>query len=113
MEDGNSIIEPLIERIESFGQTSFELIKLKTVGKTTELVSNFTSRLLAISFFIFCLLIASIGLALFIGNLLEKMAYGFFIIAAAYGIIGFVLYFISHQKVKNMIGNSIVKQIFQ
>jgi hypothetical protein len=113
MEDSNSIIEPLIERIESFGQTSFELIKLKTIGKTTDLVSNLTSRLIAVFFLMICFIIASIGLALFIGNLLENMSYGFFIVAALYGIIGFVVYFMLHQKIKNVIGNSMVKQIFQ
>lgn len=111
MEDKINFIEPLFERAEEYGKTSFELFKLKALDKTANIVSTFVSRTAVVLFLSMSSIIANIGLSLWLGDLLGKLYYGFFCIAAFYGIIGGVLYFFMHKWIKKRISNSIILQL--
>lgn len=111
MENKLLFIEPLFERVETYGKTSYELIKLKAVDKTSEVVSTIVSRgavVLMLSMFI---VIVNIGIALFLGDILGKSYYGFFCVAGFYAIIGGVLYFFLHNRIKKYVSNSIITQM--
>lgn len=111
MESKIDFIEPLFERAEAYGTTSYELIKLKAVDKTADIVSTFISRgavVLVLSMF---MIIANFGLALWIGDLLGKTYFGFFCVAGFYLLLGIVLYFFMHKAIKKNISNSIVLQM--
>ena len=41
MEDKTNIFESLLERASDYGKTSYELVKLKAVDKTSDVVSSF------------------------------------------------------------------------
>ena len=110
METKESLFEPLLERAEAYGKTSFNLLKLKTVDKTSNFLSTFVSRLL---FGIFCplsLVTLHIAVALWLGDLLGKSYYGFFIVAGFYGLIGLILYF-THPSIKEKVSKQIIQQI--
>jgi hypothetical protein len=110
METKESLLEPLLERAEAYGTSSFNLLKLKTVDKTSEVLSSFVSRLL---FGIFCtifLVTLNIAIALWLGDLLGKSYYGFFIVAGFYGIIGLILY-LTHPAIKEKVSKQIIQQI--
>jgi hypothetical protein len=111
MENKIHFIEPLLERVEEYGKTSFELFKLNAVDKTAAVVSTSVSRGLAILVLFMFLLIANIGLSLWLGCLLGRVYYGFFVVAGFYGIIGVVLYFFMHNKIKKRVGDSIILQL--
>jgi len=105
-----SLVEPLIERAEQFGKTTFELLKLKSLDKAADVTSSLISRLVfavVVSVFTFTL---SIAIALWLGTLLGKNYYGFFIVAAFYGIAGIILFFI-HSAIKTKASNIIIKQM--
>ncbi|HEX2684404.1 MAG TPA: hypothetical protein VHL77_10745, partial [Ferruginibacter sp.] len=75
METRTSLIEPLLERAEAYGKTSFELIKLKALNKTADVSATFLSRaifILVISFFLFTI---NVAIALWLGDLLGKAYY--------------------------------------
>ncbi|HTA26955.1 MAG TPA: hypothetical protein VK809_04160, partial [Bacteroidia bacterium] len=55
MESKENLLEPLLERAEEYGKTSFELLKLKSADKVAEIVSGIISRsllILVLSFFL-------------------------------------------------------------
>ena len=55
MNDKMTFIEPLLERAEAYGKTSYELIKLKAVDKTADVASTMVSRgavILVLSMFV-------------------------------------------------------------
>ena len=110
METTDSLFEPLLERAEAYGKTSFNLIKLKSINKTSDVLSTFISRLLLAIFVTIFLVTLNIAVAFWIGDVLGKNYYGFFIVAGFYGILGIILY-IFHPSVKAMVNESIVKQI--
>lgn len=111
MEDKVNFLEPLFERVEEYGKTSYELIRLKTVDKTAEVASTFISRGIALLLLCMFIVILNIGIALWLGDMLGKSYYGFFCVAGFYGIAGSVLYFFMHNWIKRVISNSIVSQM--
>lgn len=111
MEDKMIFIEPLFERIEAYGKTSLELIKLKALDKTTEVVSTGISRGITVMVFFMFLVLINIGAALWLGDLLGKSYYGFFCVAVFYGLLGVVLYFFMHKLIKKSVGNSLILQL--
>jgi len=110
METKESIFEPLLERAEAYGKTSFNLLKLKTVDKTSAVLSSFISRLVLGIFCTIFLIMLNIAVALLLGDLLGKSYYGFFIVTGFYGIIGLILYF-THPSIKETISKQIIQQI--
>ncbi len=111
MINNTTFIDPLLERASQYGKTSYELIKLKTINKSANIVSTFISRVAAGSFIIMFILIFSIGISLWLGDLLGKSYYGFFCIAGFYAIISVVLYFFMHKKIKSKINNLLIMQM--
>ncbi|HTA61925.1 MAG TPA: hypothetical protein VK835_05695 [Bacteroidia bacterium] len=110
MEDKKPFIEPLFERVEEYGKTSLELIKLKTVDKATDVASTFISRGVMMPVFLMCAVLINIGVALWLGDLLGKLYNGFFIVAGFYAIVGLILYFFREQ-IKKSVSNLIILQI--
>ena len=111
MEDKSSLIEPLLEKAETYGKTSFELLKLKTLDKTADVASTLASRSLLTIVISFFAILINIGIALWLGDLLGKNYYGFLIVAACYGLAAIILLII-HPFIKSRANNAIIKQLF-
>ncbi|MHB1687926.1 MAG: hypothetical protein ACYCVH_11180 [Ignavibacteriaceae bacterium] len=110
MENQANIIEDLFEKAEEYGKTSIDLFKLKAIDKSSDVLSSLASYL-AILFIIFItMLILNIGIALLIGEWLGKSYYGFFILAAFYGILGVVLFLFRNVWIKVPISQLIITQ---
>jgi len=103
----SNVIEPLLEKAEQYGKTTFELLKLNSLEKATEVVSTLISRsllLIVISFFAFSV---NIAIALWLGDLLGKSYYGFLAVACFYCLLGVLIYFI-HPLIKTRASDSII-----
>jgi len=114
MENGEtktSVIESLVERVEEYGKTSYDLFRLKIIDKLSATVSSVVSRLFAIVFLFIFIIILHVALALWLGELLGKGYYGFFCVAALDAVIWMVLHFLMHNWFKKRIGNSIISQL--
>jgi fatty acid desaturase len=109
MEDKSNLAETLFERTEEYVKTSIELLKLKILEKITEIVSSIIARLILTIFIVLCLLMLSIGVSFWLGEMLNKIYYGFFIVAAFYVVAGVIFHFIIYNSVKKRIINSIIK----
>lgn len=110
MEAKEILIEPLLERAQEYYKTSFELLKLQSLDKTADAASSLASRLLLTTVLTIFVLTLNIGIALWIGELLGKNYYGFFLVASFYGLIGIIFYF-THPFIKRRINNSIISQL--
>ena len=113
MEDKTDSFEILLEKAQEYGNTSIELFKLRAVDKTVAVVSSIVPRLAAIIILSMFFIMVSIGLSLWLGEIMGKTWYGFFVIAAFYGISGLVVYFLLNNWIKKQVGNFIIKQILQ
>jgi len=113
MNDPAKSIETLFEKVGDYGNTTIELFKLNAIDKSAEVVSTLATRLiiyLVIAFFIFTL---SIGLSLWIGELLGKSYYGFFVIAGCYALVSILLYAFRHPWIREPLNNSIIIQMLK
>jgi len=113
MEENANIIESLIERTTEYGKTSFELIKLKALDKTSDVVSSFVPNSIVAVFYLSFLLFCSFGVALWLGEILGTIYYGFFVVAAFYGITGIFIHLFMHKWIKRVVGDSFVKQVLK
>jgi len=113
MADNVNMFEALYEKAVDYAKTSFELNKLKAIEKTADVVSSFiphTVVFVLISFFVLSL---NLGMAYWIGDMLDNVAYGFFIVAGFYCIAGLVTHFIFHERLKRFFGNYFLKLLFK
>jgi hypothetical protein len=111
MESQANLIEPLLEKAEAYGKTSFELLRLKALAKTADVTSSMFSRailILLVSFFGFTV---NVAIALWIGDALGKAYYGFFIVSGFYALASVVL-LIAHPTIKKSMKNTIIREIF-
>lgn len=113
MEDKTSTIETLIESIADYGKTSYNLIKLKALDKATNVVSSLLSHTFVIVIVSSFMLFLNFGLAFWLGEILGKMYYGFFVIAAFYGLTAVLLRFVLQKWVKRLFGNYFIKQVLK
>ena len=113
MDERESLIESLIEKGEQYGRTTLELLKLKTLDKTASVASDLVSWLVIVIFATLFFLILNIGIALWIGDLLGKSYYGFFVIAGFYAILALVFSVFRKQLIKKPVNNSIITQVLE
>jgi len=103
----------MYEKAENYTKTSLELIKLKTVSATADVLSSLTSKIAVGAVVAFFTLFLNIGISLWIGKELGEYFYGFFIVALFYLIVAIVLLKTQHKLIKTPIGNMIVSSILK
>jgi len=113
MEEQTGLIESLIERGEQYGKTTLELLKLKTIDKSADVASNLVSWLIVVIFAVLFFLILNIGVALWIGELLGKSYYGFFVVSGFYAFLALVFGIFRKQLIKNPVNESIINQVLE
>lgn len=111
MEEKTSFVEPLLERAEEYGKTTYELIKLKAVRKTAGVASSFVSKAVVVTAISMFALVLNIGVALWLGDLLGKSYYGFFCVAGFYAILSIIFHFFLKKWLKERITNLVIMQI--
>ena len=80
-------IESLFANAGEYLENKTELWKLKVVDKTSEAVSSIAEKAIIFVIGIIFFILLNIALALLIGYWLGQSFYGFFIMAALYGIV--------------------------
>ncbi|WP_316635576.1 hypothetical protein [uncultured Flavobacterium sp.] len=103
----------LYEKVENYTKTSLELIKLKTVSTSADILSTLTSKIAVGAVVAFFTLFLNIGISLWIGKLLGAYYYGFFIMALFYLIVAIVMHKTQHKLIKTPIGNMIISSILK
>jgi hypothetical protein len=113
MEENAKLIESLLERTAEYGKTSFELVKLKTLDKSSDIVSTIIPHSIVFVLIASFLIFLNFGLAFWLGEILGRMFFGFFAIAAFYFIVGIFVHFFMHKWLKKKISNYIIKQMLK
>lgn len=104
-------IETLFERAEDYSKTSLQLLKLSAIDRSADVFSS-----LAVKFAIFMVavlfsLVINIGVAMWLGELLGKQYYGFFVVAIFYLVVIGLLFIFRHEWIKTPVSNSIITQM--
>lgn len=113
MEDTTKLIESLLEKAIEYGKTSYELVKLKVVDKTSDGISSFVPNSVVVIVLGSFILFFNLGIAFWLSKILGEFFYGFFIIAAFYALLAFVLYFFLRKWLKRIIYDYVIKQLLK
>ncbi len=113
MEDNSKLIEALFEKTTDYAKVSYEVFKLKTLDKASDIVSSIVQNTIVFVFIGLFLIFVNLGIAFWLGEILNKTYYGFFAVAAFYMVVAVVIHFIMHKSLKRLIYNYMVKLIFK
>lgn len=111
MEEKSTFMEPLFERVEAYGKSSFELFKLNAIQKSASIISMLTVRIILVLFLVLVILNLNIGAALWLGDLLNNLYFGFFCVAAFYLVIVGILCVFLNKYIKKRVNQSVINQI--
>jgi len=111
MEEKAKLLGSLVDRATDFGKTTYELIRLKAIDKTSEVVSSVVPHSVVLILFASFMLFLNLGLAFWLGEILGKLYYGFFVVAAFYILTGIIIHFFMHKWLKRIICNYVIRQL--
>ncbi|AWI26640.1 hypothetical protein HYN49_12445 [Flavobacterium pallidum] len=113
MKDKAVLVSELFDKAEQYGKTTIQLYRLKAIDKVTDVFASVASRIIiAVSIALFFFLL-TIGLSLYIGDLLGKAYYGFFVMAGFYVIVTAILVFVRKKYIELRFNNYVIKEIFK
>jgi hypothetical protein len=110
MEAPDDLRDSIFEGVESYSKTTFELLKLKAIESGISIATAMVSSMTVIVVISVFILILNIGIALFLGELVGKSYYGFFIVAMFYLILGVVFHFFLRKWLRNPVCRFIINQ---
>jgi len=106
-------MEALFEKIESYAKTNFDLFKLKTINKSADVLSTIVTKIAVVIIVLLIVFFFSVGLAFWIGECLEKISYGFFIVAGFYALVALIVYYKRNNFIKAPVNNTIIVQMLK
>lgn len=113
MEDKAKSLESLLISATEYSKTTIELVKLKALDKTSDVVSSVVSHSVVLIILSSFMLFLNLGIAFWLGEILGKIFYGFLIIAGFYLITGVIIYFLMYKWLKKLVCNYVIKQMLK
>jgi len=113
MEDQTNLIETLIEKASDYGKTSYELAKFRALDKSSQVISSLLSNAVILIITSLFMLFLNLGLAIWIGQLMGQIYFGFFVVAGFYGIISILVYLLMRKWMMKKLGDSFIKQMLK
>ncbi len=103
-------IGSLFSNTKEYLQNKSDLWKLKLVDKSSDIVASLVEKLLLFFILTVFFVLLTIGLALLIGYWLGHSFYGFFVLAAFYGIAGWIIHSSRDKIIKTPISNGFIRK---
>jgi hypothetical protein len=113
MEDNPRLLESLVDRATEYSKITYELIKLKALDKASEVVSSVVPHSAVLILIGSFLLFLNLGIAFWLGEVLGKIYYGFFIVAAFYVLVALIIHFFMYKRLKKLIQNYVIRQLLK
>jgi hypothetical protein len=113
MENTKEDLELLFGKTADYVETKVDLLKLQTIDKTADVASTLVLVMIVALIFSIVFFILNIGIALWLGSLLGRTYYGFFIIAGFYTLIGIIIYSFKGKLFKEGLSNLIIKKLLK
>lgn len=101
-------IEILFEEATAYSKTTIELIRLVAISKTADLLSLITAGLVITLITAVFAVFMNIGVAMWLGEVLGKLYYGYFIVGGFYGLLALLLVGLRKQLIIRPINNAII-----
>lgn len=103
----------LYDKTEEYIQTQFELIKLNTIDKSTDVVSSLAHRIVLAGVVAMFILFFNIGIGLWVGKLLNGYHWGFMVVSGFYLITALLVYIFRRTWIKKPITNIMLRKLLK
>jgi hypothetical protein len=113
MENNTTPIELLFQRAEDYGKTTLTLLKLNAVDKSANMFSFLAIKLILLLVVVLFLFTLSIGLSLWVGELMGKAYYGFFTVTGLYVLIGGLTYVFRWIWIGTPVRNAVINELLK
>jgi hypothetical protein len=110
MENQPGTFGALFEKAGDYLETRLDLLKLQAIDKSSDVTSSLVSRIVILVIVLLAVFIANIGLSIWIGELVGKMYLGFFIVAAFYALLAFLIHVFRKAWIKDPITNILIRK---
>jgi hypothetical protein len=111
MQNKPNALGDLLESVDDYLETRIDLLKLKTVDKSSDIISSLASGLVILVIITFGIILLNIGLSIWLGNLMGHMGYGFFVVGGFYTVLAIVLFGFKRKWLKGPFNDMIVKKM--
>ncbi len=113
MNNDATAIETLLGQAEDYSKTTLKLIQLKTIDKTADLASTLAVQFALTIIVALFILMSYVGLSLWLGEILGKVYYGFFVMSGINVLFFLIVYIFRSQWIKDPLQNSIIAKILE
>lgn len=113
METPSEHVEYLVKNVGQYLENKAELYKLKIIDKSSDLISSLVEKILVFVMILIFFVFFNIALALLIGTWLGQSFYGFFVVAAFYGIVGLIIHFSRERLIRTPVANSLIEKFLK
>jgi len=111
MEPEPNKVESLLQNANDHLETRLKLFKWKVALKSADIISGNASRLVLLAFLSLFIFVLSIAIGLYLGDLLGKVYYGFFVLAGFYGLCIVVVYLFRNKWIETPVSNGIIQKM--
>lgn len=105
--------ETLFDKVENYTKTSIDLLKLKSIEKSSQMMSTTITSLVVVFIATMFILLFNIGMALVIGQYLNKNYLGFFIVAGFYLIVLITFYIFKNTVFNKWLQNALISKFLK
>jgi len=113
MENLKDKAENLAEHVGDYLDTYYKLKVLKTIDKASGVASSGIAAIVVSVTVLFVILFASIGLGWWIGQALENMVAGFFVVSGIYAVLGLLVILLRKNTLLPLLRNIIIKKAYE
>lgn len=112
MESYTHAIKELFRQLGDYIEVNIDLLKLKAADKISRVITSIMTFFVGLLVFSLAFFVFNIGVAFWIGEILGKIYYGFFVVAGFYTILGLIFYLLRHKLFRVPLSNKIIKNLF-
>lgn len=113
MEEFSKDMELLVDKTTLYVRTSYNLFRLKTILKASEIVSSIVIISISGILFLAIMVFLSFALSNYIGDLLGETYYGYLVVSGLYLVILMLFKIFFYRIIKRKIQNNIIKKMLK
>lgn len=113
MENMANTFDGLFNKTTEYLETRVELLRLKTAGKTSDIISSLVSKIVIVGIGCMVMILISIGVAIWLGTVFNRMYLGFFAVGVLYILVALILFFGRSNIVKTRLKDSLIKSLLK
>jgi hypothetical protein len=108
-----STAESLTDHVTDYIETYVKLAVVNATQKGTGIAAISLTGILLTAFLVFMLFFSGIGLSIWVGEAMNNMKAGFFIVSGFYMVLGLIIYAFRKKIVFPLVRNTIIRKVYE